>query len=121
MTWQDQWEDAAARERASYEEMPVALLLERVRKGLYGSYSQIWAVIAERAELSEAGWPLFDVLKRDIDYLYRMPCADALLSLMVCDEFQPADLGGTHDQVADNLSDVRSMLEEQIGPRPASE
>lgn len=118
MSWQDQWEDAAAQERASYAEMPVARMLERVGKGLYGSYSQVWMAIAERAELSEAGWVLFDVLERDIDYLHRMPCAEALLALMGTDEFQPADLGGTHEKVAANLTGLRTILERQIGPRP---
>ena len=116
MSWQDQWEDAAATERAAYEAMAPDALLERVRDGRLGNYSQIWEVVAGRATLAQAGWVLFDVLERDIDYLHRMPCAEALLNLMECEEFTPADLGGTHQEVSGNLCDLKKMLRERIGP-----
>ena len=118
MSWQDHWEEGAAHERAQFETASVAQLLEQVTLGDYGRYHQVWDVIARRAHLATAGWVLFEVLGRDIDYLHRMPCAEALLRLMDSDRFQPVDLGGTHDCTQDNLRVLRRHLEERLGPRP---
>jgi hypothetical protein len=82
MDWQEQYETAADREQQAYETQPIAQLLEQIKQRQYGSYNMIWSVLAERATLSEAGWPLFDVLHRDIDYLIRCNCAEALLQLL---------------------------------------
>jgi hypothetical protein len=119
MSWQDQWEADADDERAAFLAMSMDDLLEAVRLGRYGLYHQIWDVIAQRADLAQAGWVLFDVLERDIDYLHRMPCAEALLILMGDDRYEPVDLAGTHDEVAANVQDLKAVLTARIGSRPS--
>lgn len=117
MTWQDHWEDEAERERIDYEAAPVEHLLQNISDGLYGRYYQVWDIVARRADPVSAAWILFDVLERDIDYLHRMPCAEALLKLLDCDRFRPVDLGGTHAEVTENLAALMVVIETKIGPR----
>ena len=83
MSWKDQYENAADRERQEYDALAVDTLLEAVERGQYGQYHMIWYVLAERATLQQAASTLFRTLQRDeVDYLIRCNCAEALLSLL---------------------------------------
>lgn len=82
MDWQEQYETAADREQQAYTNLSIAQLLDLIQQGHYGKYNQIWHVLADQATLTQAGWPLFNVLYQDIDYLIRCNCAEALLELL---------------------------------------
>lgn len=53
--WRDTWEQHAEGERRELAVEPVSQLLARIRCGHYGGYYGIWATLAERATLREAG------------------------------------------------------------------
>lgn len=100
------------------EALPVEQLLDRIRKGLFGQYYNIWRAVGRRSTLEDAGWVLFEVLESDVDYLYRYHCAAALLKLLGDVALAPVDLSGNHSAVEGNISSVRSILEGRIGPPP---
>ena len=102
-------------EREEMESLPLERLLEDVSKGRYGKYYNIWCVIAEHSSLEEAGWVLFQVLKKDIDYLYRYHCAAALIELLGVDEFEPVDLSADLEKTRDNIDRLKMILVELIG------
>lgn len=118
MTWKVHWEDEAKIERRAYMSMPLEDLLACISSGYYGRYYQVWDVVGRRANLGQAGWVLFEVLKRRGDSLHCVPCAEALLKLMDTNRFSPVDLGGTHEEVPENVAELKAMLEAQIGIRP---
>ncbi|CCG99661.1 hypothetical protein FAES_1651 [Fibrella aestuarina BUZ 2] len=83
MSWQDQYEQAAQRERTGFDELPVDTLLRYVEAGQYGDYYGLWHSVAQRATLQQAGWVLFRVLQREeLAFLVRCTCAEALLRLL---------------------------------------
>jgi len=115
--WRDEWESHADAEAAKYEQAPVALLLSDIRHARFGDYYTLWSAVARRASLAEAGWLLLDVLRSDAPYLTRYHCADALLKLLRCDEFEAVALSAERFPLARNLAQVRALVEAQIGAR----
>ena len=113
--WKDKWDEYSRLEREEMESRPLERLLEDVRQGRYGKYYNICYVIAERSSLEEAGWTLFQVLKKDIDYLYRYHCAAALIELLGDDEFKPVDLSADLEKIQDNIDRLKMILIERIG------
>ncbi len=113
--WRDRWDEYSKIEREEMESLPPERLLESVERGRYGSYYTIWYVIAERSSLEEAGWLLFQVLKKDINYLYRYHSAAALIELLGDNEFEPVDLSADHEQTRDNIDRMNMILIERIG------
>ena len=92
-TWQDQWEEAAKKERAAFDQIDVLDLLDMLRRRQFGQYYSIWYSIAARSTLKEAGWALIDVLeRRSVDALFRCHCASALIALMQTNQWQPTDV-----------------------------
>lgn len=96
-------------------------LLNDIRAGRYGSYYAIWDVIGRRASAIEAGWLLFEVLNRPIDYLHRYHCAEALLKVLRCEVFEPVHLSAESLGMRENLAALESILRERIGPRPSDD
>ncbi len=115
--FQKHWEEHAEDERRRYDRRPVRELLDAIRRADYGEYYVIWYSIAERATAAEAGWVLFEVLKRPIDYLYRYHCATALLQLLPLQEFEPVDLT-SRPATPENLARVEQELRTRFGPPP---
>ena len=113
--WKDKWDEYSKLEREKMNLISPEHLLEDVRQGRYGNYYNIWYVIARRATLEEAGWVLFQVLKKDIDYLYRYHCAAALIELLGVDEFEPVDLSADLEKTRDNIDRLKMVLVELIG------
>ena len=120
MHWRDEYEVHADRARAAVDALPVETLLDDVRRGHYGEYYGVWYSIADRASLEIAGWILFDILHRDIDYLYRYHCAAALLSLLEVREIQPVELSGAGHDRAGNLGKIDRLLTARLGARPTA-
>lgn len=119
--WHDLWEEHADAERQSQDRRPVSSLLEAVRQRKFGDYYTLWYAIAAKATLVEAGWTLFAVLESpDIDYLHRYHCAAALLQLIGDLRFEQVELSAARFPLAENLAEVRRVLEARIGPRPAA-
>jgi hypothetical protein len=118
MTWQDHWEEFTAAERAACDKACLEVLLGDVCGGQFGRYHQIWPAIAARASLEQAGWTLYEVLGRDIDYLHRYHCADALLALIGDAPLKAVDLAGGHAGVSNNLETLEALLTSRIGDRP---
>ncbi len=116
--WREEWEDQADQDWQRLEGIPVEKLLEQVNSGKYGNYYNVWYAIAERSSLKDAGWVLFDILNKKIDYLYRYHCAAALLSLLKVTHIQPVQLSGENHNIAENITAVRSLLEKAIGNHP---
>ena len=118
MNWRDEYDLHADAARRAVDAQPVESLIEQVRGGRYGNYYGIWYSIAQRASLERAGWVLFDVLHRNIDYLYRYHCAAALIALLQTDAFQPVQLsGGAAHDTPRHLDRLRGVLEARLGPR----
>ncbi len=114
--WKDRWDEYSKLEREEMESLPPERLLDNVSQGRYGRYYNIWYVIAERSTLEEAGWVLFQVLKKnDIDYLYRYHSAAALIELLGDNEFEPVDLSADHEKIRDNIDRLNIILVERIG------
>ncbi|MCD4847087.1 MAG: hypothetical protein K8R76_02720 [Candidatus Aegiribacteria sp.] len=113
--WRDRWDEYSKIEREEMESLPFKRLLDNIRQGKYGRYYTIWYVIAERSSLEEAGWVLFQVLKKDIDYLYRYHSAAALIELLGDNEFEPVDLSTDHEKIQDNIDRLNRILIERIG------
>ena len=118
LTWQDHWEAAAGEERQAYDSRPLQELLDALQNGYFGGYFNLPYSIAARASLAEAGWPLYDVLRRDVDYLHRYHCAAALLKLLGETPWEAVHLSATIHDLNKNLADLQRLLEERIGPRP---
>lgn len=125
MSWQDQYEAAADRERQAYQNEPLNSLLTAVDRGNYGQYNMIWPVIAEQATLQQAAGSLFRVLERtEVDYLIRCNCAETLLELLNPDDddilqrLQDAvDLtSGTPAECVPHLAALKQKLRERLGP-----
>jgi hypothetical protein len=116
--WRDEWERQADLEMVEVDRIPVEGLIDQVRAGKYGNYYCVWRSIAARATLAQAGWILFDILARDVDYLYRYHCASALLQLLKNSSFGPVQLSSPAHNSAENLKVVRSLLEDTIGKHP---
>ncbi len=122
MNWQEQYENAADSEGDSYSEMPLEQVLHQIKQGSYGDYYSIWRDVENRATLAEAGWLLYEVLHRDIDYLIRCNAAEALLTLLGCTDVMEnldravALTAHTVEERAPNLTALKQELEEKIGP-----
>jgi hypothetical protein len=122
MDWQEQYENAADAEGDSYSDMPLKQVLYLIKQGCYGEYYSIWRDVEERATLAEAGWLLYEVLHRDIDYLIRCNAAEALLTLLDCtDVMENLDravtlTAYTVEERAPHLTALKQELEEKIGP-----
>ncbi|GAB2596018.1 hypothetical protein [Spirosoma areae] len=82
MDWQEEYEKAADYEKRAYEALPVDSLIEQISQGQFGTYNMIWRVLAQRATVQQVGWPFFQVLDSDAEYLIRCNCAEALLTLL---------------------------------------
>ncbi len=113
--WKDKWDEYSKLEREEMNSIPPERLLDDVRQGRYGNYYNIWYVIAERSSLEEAGWMLFQVLKKDIDYLYRYHCAAALIELLGGYEFERVNLSADQEKIQDNIDRLNRILIERIG------
>ncbi len=116
--FQERWEQEAGKERQRYDTRPIPVLLDEINRGSYGQYYQIWYSIADRATAAQAGWVLFEALKRPIDYLYRYHCAAALLKLMQLKEFEPVELT-SRPKTPENLAQIEQILAARLGPPPA--
>jgi hypothetical protein len=117
MTWQDSWENAAADERAQYDARPVSELITHIQKGWFGTYYTIWHSIAMRAKLEQAGWPLFDVLRSNANYLNRYHCAAALLRLLGNSPFEAVHLSADIPNREHNLEVIERELINRLGTR----
>ena len=116
MNWRQDWEYHSEQNRKKLDAIPVEQLLRQVRNGQYGDYYSIWYSIAERSTLKQAGWILFEILSKKIDYLYRYHCAAALLSLLKVTHIEPVQLSGDEPNVVEeNLKVVKALLEKTIG------
>ena len=113
--WRELWEEHAEADRAKIDSVPVEKLITDIKAGKYGEYYNIWYSIAGRADLQSAGWILFEVLNREIDYLYRYHCAAALLSLLQCNDFESAELSSENHNYVENLDKLSVLLEQKIG------
>lgn len=118
MSWREIWEEHAEQERAKQDITPVSELLKQVEQGDYGNYYGIWKAIAKRAKLKQAGWILFAVLERDIDYLHRYHCAEALVRLLGRKApFTAVELSADIPERAANIARLRELLEQRLGSR----
>lgn len=116
MSWQEEWERAANEELAWTRQQPVDELLARLKHRAFGGYLVLPDVIAEKATLAQAGWPLFEVLMDDsLDYLHRYHCAEALIKLMGGAPFEPVDLSANRAERPAHLAEMAVLLEKQIG------
>ncbi len=79
--WKTRYESAADDEAGAFARLPVARLLDDIRRRRTGGYSTIWGALAERATPEEAGWVLYEYLLSDQPYLERYHCASALLRI----------------------------------------
>ena len=109
-SWQDYWEEAAQQERRYYESLSTDELLLAIDQGRYGQYYVIWKIIVSRTEFPKLAPYFLKVLKSNIDYLYRMNCAEALLSLLPDCPFSPVDIGGDHTEVKDNVNRLEQII-----------
>ena len=110
MHWKEKYDEHAASERDLYRRQELSVLLDMVRRGVYGTYYTIWYVIAEKADPSPAAAVLFEVLKTDADYLYRYHAAAALLELIQETGFKPVDLSADNKELAENLRSMETLL-----------
>ena len=117
--WRELWDEHADAERQSQDRRPVSKLLEAVRRCKFGDYYTLWLAIAAKATLAEAGWTLLAVLESDVDYLHRYHCAAALLQLIGDLKFEPVELSAARFPLAENLAQVRRVLETRLGPPSA--
>lgn len=115
--WKEEYEDASAAEEAKFARMPIARLLDVVRHGKRGDYYGIWRVIATHPASHEICWTLYDFLLGDSDYLDRYHCADALLAVLGCEQFEAVQLSAEWPEVKTNLVTLRSIVEKSVGAR----
>lgn len=113
--WKARYESAADDEAGAYARLPVARLLDDIRRRRTGGYSTIWGTLAERATPEEAGWVLYEYLLSDQPYLERYHCASALLRILRCTEFEAVELSASWPVVGSNLARLRNILEETVG------
>lgn len=117
--FQERFEKASIEEKARYDAMPLAQMLEEIRAGRYGTNYQIWHSVAPRATITDIGWLFYHILESDTDYLNRYHCAAALLRIFnpFPDVLKPEKLTGRKKYNVDqHLAEYRDRLEEQIGP-----
>lgn len=114
--WREEYDQHADVERAQLDKVPIHDLYARVQARDLGDCYQIWGTIAARANLTEVGWMLFDVLESDLDYLHRYHCADALLHLLGEKQLTAVDLSAEWGRTK-NLPTVAALLDQRIGPR----
>ena len=100
-------EFAADRESARYARTPLPQLLDDVRSGQTGEYFTIWDAIAKKGTSPQVGWTLYDFLTSDRPYLDRYHCADALLKILTCTEFEAVQLSANWPEVPQNLERLR--------------
>ena len=115
MDWRERYEIEAAAEQAAFDQKPVDELLDRVADRLYGQYFSLWRSIAHRADLEQAGWPLFKVLQTERDYLHRYHCATALLKLMGLDRADAVKYSADSANRHINLLDLEMDLSDRKG------
>ena len=113
--FQARWEREAGEEYDAYMRRPAAELIADARAGRFGRYYQLWRAIADRTGLSESGWVLMDILRRENAYLVRYHAAAALLALLGTDEFEPADLTAGHPGEAARVEAAERLLEKHLG------
>lgn len=124
MDWQEQYERAAEAERNEYKLMPLEQVLLHIKEGRYGVYPSIWRDVETRATLEQAGWLLYEVLHRDIEYLIRCNAAEALLTLMgytdVIENLDRAVSLTAHsvEERTPHLTALYHELIERLGNRP---
>lgn len=116
MDWRERYEIEAASELATFDQEPVYELLDRVANRMYGKYFSLWRSIAQRAELEQAGWLLFEVLQTEPEYLQRYHCAAALLTLMGLDRTDAVRYSADSADRHTNLDDLETALSDRIGP-----
>ena len=122
--FEEHWADAAEAERARFDAMPVADLLDRVEKRRLGDYYTIWGALGDRATLEEAGWILFRVLESRLDYLHKHHCAAALLKLIGMDRAPDQAVrysGRDAYDVTRNLQRLREIIATRIGEERATD
>lgn len=108
--WKTQYENAADEEAERVSRLSDQQLLDAVARGKTGGYYVIWREIGRRKPTAEACRELFEVLQSDRPYLDRYHCADALLKLLHCTEFEPVDLSAGWPTVPANLARVRALI-----------
>lgn len=113
--WRTQYEEAAQAESALWTRASDRDLLERIRSGKTGSYYGLWREVGSRRPTPETCWLLYDVLNSARPYLDRYHCADALLKLIGCREFEPVQLSAGWPVVRENLARLRGLVEAAIG------
>lgn len=115
--WRQQYESSADDELAQYEKASDSELLQLIRSGKTGEYYTVWRAIGSRPASPEFCWTLYDVLLSDRPYLDRYHCANALLQLLECKEFEPVQLSAAWPVVQENLARFKEMVESKMGPR----
>jgi hypothetical protein len=113
--WRTQYEVAAEQEAARLARASDRELLEMVKTRKTGGYFALWRILGARAPTPEICWRLYDVLVSDRDYLDRYHCADALLKLLRCSEFEAVQLSADWPAVPGNLQILRGIVERAVG------
>lgn len=119
--FQERWEKESRKERARYDSVPFATLIEDIRARRFGDYYQIWYSLSARAKLQDIGWLLFDILQSNEDYLIRYHCASALISIagLYSEGFRPEKLSAIAKYPVDRyLEEVRKILLRTLGNKP---
>lgn len=116
--FQEHWEKTSIKERAKYDAMPLDALLSDIKKGQFGTNYQIWYSVGRRATIEQVGWLFFSILESDTDFLNRIHCATALLSIYnpYPDVLKPEKLTGREKYYVDkHLQEYKECLEQKIG------
>jgi len=112
--FQAHWEQAASAQYDGYLALPAPALIAHAQARRYGQHYQLWRAIATRATLTEAGYVLLGVLRRDDPYLVRYHAAAALLVLLGPQASDPVDLAAERPSRAANLDAVERILRDRL-------
>jgi len=116
--FQEHFEKASIEEKARYDAMPLARVIEDIRASRYGTHYQIWYSVAARATIKDIGWLFYRILESEHDYLVCHHCAAALLSIFnpFPDVLKPEKLSGRKKYNVDqHLAEFKDCLKKHIG------
>lgn len=81
--WKDAWEYHAAESHRQQVEMGEDALIEQLIRGLTDGYFSSWSAIGDVGTVDKSAVPMFRfLLERNMDYLNRYHCADALAKIL---------------------------------------
>lgn len=115
--WREQYETSADAELSHYEKASDSELLQLIQGGRTGEYYTIWRVIGSRPASPALCWTLYDILLSDRPYLDRYHCANALLQILPCTEFEAVQLSAAWPVLQENLARLQAVIERTVGPR----